>query len=60
MPFFWSTAHWKNQYSLDVDWRTEMSINTVKATARLDKKYDIALIGLQAISPDVPKKMTRS
>jgi hypothetical protein len=40
MPFFWSTAHWQSQSSLDVDCRTDMSINTVtvKATARLDEK----------------------
>ena len=38
MPFFWSTAHWQSQYLLDVDCWTEISINTVKATARLDEK----------------------
>ena len=36
MPFFWSTAHWQSKYSLDVDCRTDISINTVKATTRRD------------------------
>jgi hypothetical protein len=60
MPFFWSTAHWKNQYSLDVDWRTEMSINTVKATARLDKKIRCCPDWSASDKPGRPKKMTRS
>jgi hypothetical protein len=38
MPFFWSTAQWQIQYSLDVDCRTDISINTLKGMARQDKK----------------------
>lgn len=34
MPHFWSTAHWQKQYPLELDCKTDMSINLVKAIAR--------------------------
>jgi hypothetical protein len=60
MPFFWSTAHWQSKYSLDVDFRTEMSINTVKATAHLDEKLRYCPDWSASDKPGRPKKMTRS
>jgi hypothetical protein len=59
MPYFWSTAHWKMQYSLDVDCKTDMSIKSVKATVYKNKKYNTDLIGQEAISLVVPKRVTR-
>ena len=38
MPYFWSTAHWQVQHSLDVDCRVDMSIKSVKAMAFRNKK----------------------
>ena len=38
MPYLWSTAHWQAQYSLDVDYKTDMLIKSVKAMAFRNKK----------------------
>jgi hypothetical protein len=33
MPHFWSTAHWQMQYPLELDCKTNMTINMVKAAS---------------------------
>ncbi len=34
MPHFWSTAHWQMQYPLELDCKTDMMINMVKAASQ--------------------------
>ena len=56
MPFFWSTAHWQSQYSLDVDCRTDISIKSVKATARRNEKLRYCPDWSASDKPGRPKK----
>ena len=56
MPFFWSTAHWQSQYALDVDCKTDISMNTVKATSHRDEKLRYCPDWSVSDKPGRPKK----
>jgi hypothetical protein len=56
MPYFWSTAHWQTQYSLDVDCKTDISIKGVKATAFKNKKLRYCPDWSASNKPGHPKK----
>ncbi len=34
MPYWWTTQHWQDQYAMEVNCRTDISLNTVKSNTR--------------------------
>ena len=37
MPYWWTTAHWRTQYAVDVECRADVGISTIKGTYTPDK-----------------------
>jgi len=59
MPYWWTTAHWQDQYAMEVNCQTDISLNTVKTSTRADDKLRYCPAWIAAKKKGRPKANVR-
>ena len=59
MPYWWTTAHWRDQYPMEVNCPTDISLNTVKTSAPANDKLRYCPAWLAARKKGRPKMDVR-
>ena len=59
MPYWWTTEHWQDQYAMEVNCRTDISLNTVKTSTRADDTLRYVPAWLAANKKGRPKENVR-
>jgi hypothetical protein len=59
MPYWWTTEHWQDQYAMEVNCRTDISLNTVKSSTQADDTLHYVPALLAAKKKGRPKENVR-
>jgi len=59
IPYWWTTEHWQDQYAMEVNCRTDISLNTVKSSTQADDTLRYVPAWLAAKKKGRPKKNVR-
>ncbi len=59
MPYWWTTAHWQDQYAMEVNCQTDISLNTVKTSTRANDKLRYCPAWIAAKKKGRPKADVR-
>jgi hypothetical protein len=59
MPYWWTTEHWQDQYAMEVNCQTDISLNTVKSSTQADDTLRYVPVWLAAKKKGRPKENVR-